>query len=125
MTETGLTRERLVSQVQDFFRGENLLIVFGTGPRFLFVGYGMNDSHLETEIRKKLNGGIPGLVVTMASNPRIDELAARSPNLWVVSGFEDNPESGTRIMNCAEGQLAVSGEKLWDMREFTSQMLGD
>ncbi len=85
----------------------------------------MNDSHLETEILKKLNAGVPGLVVTRASNARIDKLAAKSSNLWVVSGFEDNPESGTRITNRAEGRLGMPGEKLWDMREFTSQIFGD
>jgi len=50
--------------------------------RFLFLGYGFNDSHLEVYINRKLaNQSCHGLIITRDSNPRIENIVKISSNL--------------------------------------------
>lgn len=93
---------------------------------FLFLGYGFNDSHLEEYIKRKLiTQGCQGLIVTRGSNPRIDSLLDQANNLWLVCKSDDNTIEGTRIFNNQyEGSLVIKGKKLWDVMDFTTQILG-
>lgn len=92
---------------------------------FLFVGYGMNDNHLETKIRQRLTGGsVRGIVVTLASNDRIEALVREAANLWLVCGDRKDADEGTRIANGVGGELFLPGQKLWDISQFTSEVLG-
>ena len=60
--------------------------------RFLFLGYGFNDSHLERYINEKLTTqSCQGLIVTRDSNPRIQSLLNESENLWLVCKVQDVP----------------------------------
>jgi hypothetical protein len=93
---------------------------------FLFIGYGFNDSHLEEYIKRKLiSQGCHGLVITRDCNPRIEFLLAKSANLWLVCKSEDANPEGTRIFNKQHPDwLYLPGKKLWDIAEFTTQILG-
>lgn len=93
---------------------------------FLFLGYGFNDSHLEEYVRRKLTSqGCHGLVLTMRSNERIEALAGEAPNFWVVCGDEGSPEAGSRVFNRSySGWLSLPGRRLWDVREFSDEILG-
>lgn len=90
--------------------------------QFLFIGYGFNDSHLEQYIRRKLiNQGCRGLIITRSCNARITSLLEASPNLWLVC----SADGGTRICNMQyPGSLVLPQRKLWDIGEFTTQILG-
>jgi hypothetical protein len=93
---------------------------------FLFLGYGFNDSHLEEYIRRKLvNQGSHGLIVTRDSNPRIESLLEDSDNLWLVCKSDEGAQDGSRVFNKNYSDwLVVSDKKLWDVSEFTTQILG-
>ncbi|NLY02138.1 MAG: hypothetical protein GXY83_39140 [Rhodopirellula sp.] len=91
---------------------------------FLFLGYGFNDGHLEEYIKRKLiTQASHGLVITRDSNERIESLLAQSDNLWLVCKMEN--EDGTRIYNKQYPDwLTLPGRSLWDICEFTKQILG-
>lgn len=91
---------------------------------FLFLGYGFNDSHLEEYIKRKLiTQASHGLVITRDSNERIESLLAQSDNLWLVCKMEN--EIGTRIYNRQYPDwLTLPDKTLWDIGEFTKQILG-
>jgi len=96
--------------------------------RFLFIGYGFNDLHLEEYIKRKLVAqGCRGLIITRDSNPRIETLVGNARNLWIVCKEENVAcEDDTRIFNSQYSNwLSIPGRKLWDIREFTSQILGE
>lgn len=93
---------------------------------FLFIGYGFNDMHLEEYIKRKLiSQSCHGLVITRDCNPRIESLLAQSTNLWLVCKSEDANSEGSRIFNKHYLYwLHLPGKKLWDVAEFTKQILG-
>lgn len=93
---------------------------------FLFIGYGFNDNHLEEYIKRKLiTQGCNGLVITRESNPRIQSLLEQAPNLWLVCKLEAAGAEGTRIFNKQYVDwLQLPDRQLWDVGEFTTQILG-
>lgn len=93
---------------------------------FLFIGYGFNDSHLEEYIKRKLiSQGCHGLIITRDCNPRIESLLKEATNLWAVCKLEDANLEGTRVFNKRYSNwLSLPDKKLWDIREFTTQILG-
>ena len=94
--------------------------------RFLFLGYGFNDTHLEAYINKKLTTqGCKGLIVTKDSNPRIESLLSQAENLWLVCGPSDDVGDGARIFNKRyDGWLELPTKRLWDVDTFNSEVLG-
>jgi hypothetical protein len=97
-----------------------------SASRFLFLGYGFNDTHLEEYIRRKLvTQKSMAVVITRDSNPRIDELAANADQMWVITRYSNGGVVGTRIFNkdFAEPLVLVDRE-LWRIDKFSSQILG-
>ena len=94
--------------------------------RFLFLGYGFNDTHLEAYIKQKLiTQTCKGLIVTKDSNPRIESLLERAENLWLVCKIDKENADGTRIFNRQyAGWLGLPAKRLWDIRTFTTEVLG-
>ena len=94
--------------------------------RFLFLGYGFNDSHLEAYIKQKLiTQSCKGLIVTRDSNPRIESLLDKADNLWLVCKIDKESADGTRIFNKKYvGWLTLPTKRLWDIRTFTTEILG-
>lgn len=93
---------------------------------FLFLGYGFNDTHLEEYIKRKLiTQSCHGLIVTRDSNSRIEALLAQSDNLWLVCKIGDDAGDGTRVFNKKySGWLMLPDKALWNIGEFTTQILG-
>lgn len=93
--------------------------------RFLFLGYGFNDEHLETYIKKKLvSQACKGLIVTKDSNPRIESLLNESENLWLVCKMKEDGADGTRIFNRQyTGWLELPTKEYWNIDAFTTEIL--
>jgi hypothetical protein len=94
---------------------------------FLFLGYGFNDSHLETYIRRKLIvQGCKGLILTRESNRRIEALIDETPHLWLVCRSKSAGDAGAGIFNKRyPAGLDLPQQALWNVREFTTRILGD
>lgn len=93
--------------------------------RFLFLGYGFNDVHLETYIRRKLiDQASHGLIITRDSSPRIEAILNAAPNLWLVCKGA-GPSTQTIISNSQFGEcLCLEDSVLWDVTEFKKQIIG-
>ena len=94
--------------------------------RFLFLGYGFNDIHLETYIERKLiTQACKGLILTRDSNPRIESLIGQAQNLWLVCKAQQEGVDGTRISNKQYTKcLFLPAKRLWDIKAFTTEILG-
>ncbi len=94
--------------------------------RFLFLGYGFNDNHLESYISRKLiDHSCKGLIVTRDSNVRIESLLDRADNLWLVCKIPEEDACGTRIFNRQYADwLRLPGKQLWDISKFTVELIG-
>ena len=94
---------------------------------FLFIGYGFNDSHIEKYIQTKLKTQkCNGLIVTRDDNARIQKLLKESDNLWLICMEEVSGKSGTRIFNKQyDDWLYLHDKQLWNIQEFTKELIGD
>lgn len=92
---------------------------------FIFIGYGFNDKHIEQYLRPKITKqGCPCLVITRDNNERIEEILNKSKNLWLICKQESN--DFTRIKNSAYTDwLNLENKRLWDISEFTKEIIGD
>ena len=95
--------------------------------RFLFLGYGFNDTHLESYITNKLiKQGCQGLIVTRDSNSRIEDLIENADNLWLVCKMRGDAAIGTRIANNKyRGWLELPTRRVWDIITFKTEVLGE
>lgn len=93
--------------------------------RFLFLGYGFNDTHVEAYIKNKLIGqACKGLIVTRDSNPRIEGLLGQAENVWLVCKVHEDGAGGTRIFNKRYGGwLELPNRKWWEIDAFTTDIL--
>lgn len=93
--------------------------------RFLFLGYGFNDAHLERYIKRKLiSQACKGLIVTRDSNSRIEDLLTQAENLWLVCKQQGDDSDGTRIFNKQHsGWLELPTKAYWDIVTFTREIL--
>jgi len=91
---------------------------------FLFLGYGFSDQHLEEYIgRKLITQSCHGLIITLSSNPRIEELISKAANLWLVCRAQE--DGTTRVTNRQYNNcLDIPDRRLWDITEFTKEILG-
>lgn len=92
--------------------------------KFLFLGYGMNDAHVERYIIKRVKEeSLPTLVVTREWNRRIDDFARKNSCVTVVCGLA-NPAEGTRVFSPRYSDwYEIPGKCLWDFSEFAKQMM--
>jgi hypothetical protein len=92
--------------------------------RFLFMGYGFNDAHLETYIRRKLvTQQSHALILTKDANPRIASLATDARRVWVITALSDgNP--GCQISNAVyPNPIEIPELDLWRADVFGSTIL--
>lgn len=93
--------------------------------RFLFLGFGFNDSQLvNNAFRQKLvQSRCPALIITRDSNTRIEEWLDNCPNMWLICKHNDNDQ--TRIFNSKfDGWLHLEDKELWRFNHFTNEFLG-
>ena len=116
--------ERLQMYRQELLRQADSAI--DRESRFLFLGYGFNDNHLEQYIRRKLiDQASHGLIITRDCNPRIMDILRMAPNLWLVCRSIGGSDRQTGIYNTQySGWLNLNDTILWDVDEFKKQIIG-
>ena len=119
-----LKHERLQNYRQELLMPADAAI--DKSHRFLFLGYGFNDSHLETYIKQKLvTHACKGLIVTRDSIRGLESLLQQAQNLWLVCKMQEDGLEGTRIYNRKYADwLALPTKKLWDIETFAAKILG-
>lgn len=125
MITPGLSKYQTIQKYrQELLQSADVAIDKAT--HFLFLGYGFNDTHLEEYIKRKLvTQSCHGLIITRDLNERIKNLLDNSDNLWLVCKTEEQTANGTRIFNKKYSEWLTLPEKnLWDVGEFTTQILG-
>lgn len=86
--------------------------------RFLIIGYGFNDDHLETHLVPNIKQGKPTLILTRSLSTVAKDLAANHSNVIAL----DSTESGTRII-LDKRSVEVECLNLWDISEFVRNVL--
>lgn len=123
MITPGLSKyQKLQEYRQEFLRPVDDAVEKAT--HFLFLGYGFNDNHLDTYIKRKLiEQSCQGLIITKKSNERIETLLAEAENLWIICSSCDG--GGSRIYNKKYSDwLTLSNKCIWNVKEFNTYIFG-
>ncbi len=90
--------------------------------RFLIIGYGFNDDHLETHLTPRIRNGIPTLLLTYSLSPNAMKLASECANVIAIQHAMVGSNKGSSIfINKVENQIADLA--LWELDTFISEVL--
>ena len=90
--------------------------------RFLIIGYGFNDDHLETHLTPRIRNGIPTLLLTHSLSPNAMKLASECKNVIAIQHVMVGSNKGSSIfINRAESLIADLA--LWELDTFISEVL--
>lgn len=89
--------------------------------RFLILGYGFNDDHLETHLSPRIRDGTPTLVLTHSLSPNGSSLLSESPGMTVIT-CDPKADPGA-IVHTRDGTIEFNGGNIWDLGLFISEVL--
>ena len=90
--------------------------------RFLILGYGFNDDHLETHLSPAIKSGKPTLLITYALSKVAEALATSHANVIALERANEAGIDGTRAI-ADKVSTFFPGLALWDVNSFVSEVL--
>jgi hypothetical protein len=90
--------------------------------RFLFLGYGFNDDHLETHLSPSIKAGKPTLMLSRTLTPNAAAIALANANVTALEHHEEVGVAGTRL-TFNKAQQFLPGLALWDVHSFIDEVL--
>ena len=86
--------------------------------RYLVIGYGFNDDHLETHLESQIHIGKPCLLLTHGLSENAARIIKKAPNMVALSHAE-----GGFAMTDSSSFREFKGAPLWDVESFVDEVL--
>jgi len=96
--------------------------VIDRASRYLIIGYGFNDDHLETHLSPAIRAGKPTLLMTYELSAAAEALALGHANVIALDRVNQGGVIGTRVI-IDKQQVFFPGLALWDVQSFISEVL--
>ena len=90
--------------------------------RFLILGYGFNDDHLETHLTPAIKSGKPTLMLTHTLTTNAARVAMENPNVTALEYYSDAGIAGT-LLTINKGQQFIPNLTIWDVHKFIDEVL--
>lgn len=90
--------------------------------RFLIIGYGFNDDHLETHLTPRIRSGVPTLLLTHTLSENALKLARENANVVAIQYASVDGRDGSSVFN-NKTEGFVPDLALWDLNTFISKVL--
>ena len=91
--------------------------------KFLIIGYGFNDNHLEVHLKNKISSGTPTVLMTHSLTDNAK--AYQASNSSMIS-LEYNPRDPTGTIVYMNGStIEISDKNMWDVEEFAKEVMGE
>jgi len=90
------------------------------GSRYLIIGYGFNDEHLQVHLERQLEKGKPAVVLTRSVSEEFREYIKDKENIWVVSS---RPSIDGFQLMLGESVYEFDGYNIWDLDVFVKEVL--
>lgn len=90
--------------------------------RFLIIGYGFNDDHLETHLSPAIKGGKPTLMMSRSLSSKAEALAVTHSNVIALAHAKNDGVEGTRVI-INKNQYFSPGIALWDVNSLIAEAL--
>lgn len=65
--------------------------------KFIIIGYGFNDDHLETYLKQRIINGVPTLILTRSLSQNTKDIIKDKENVVSISYYKDDTSSGSEI----------------------------
>ena len=90
--------------------------------RFLIIGYGFNDDHLETHLTPRIKSGVKTVILTFALSPKARDIALNNKNVIAAEFREKAGALGTCFI--IDGtEIFYPGVDYWDLDGFVKGVL--
>lgn len=90
--------------------------------RFLVLGYGFNDDHLETHLSPRIRSGKPTLMLTRSLSTVARQLAHAHANVIALEHDASGGLPGTRVV-VEKAEIFFPGTAMWDVGSFVTEVL--
>lgn len=90
--------------------------------RFLFLGYGFNDSELETHLVPRLREGLPCVILTEDLTANAVKVVRVSPSTLALTKGNDETPPCTKL-TLSSGESFFEGIDLWNIKIFIDEVL--
>lgn len=90
--------------------------------RYLILGYGFNDNHLETHLTPRLKSGRPCLILTKSLTSRTRDLVLECSNVVALEESHEPTQDGT-IVHWKGNQWIWPDTKAWNVTDFIESIL--
>jgi len=88
--------------------------------RYLIIGYGFNDDHLQVHLEQQLNNGKPAVILTHSITDKTRKYIAELENIWTI--VSRNGVSGFKLI-IGENELEFDYINIWDLEVFVEEVL--
>jgi hypothetical protein len=88
--------------------------------RYLIIGYGFNDNHLQTHLDRNLRMGKPCLVVTRELSPSAESLIKECPNVRTLTESKTMTDA-TTYRDVSGWEYQVKG-RWWDIGNLSEEV---
>ena len=90
--------------------------------RFLVLGYGFNDDHLETHLTPRIKGGIPTLLLTQVLSGNALKLAQEHSSVIAIQQGSSGGVDGSLVF-INKAHSFIPNLPLWDLNTFITEVL--
>ncbi len=90
--------------------------------RFLIIGYGFNDDHLQTHLEQKLKEGSEALLLVHSLTDNAKKLIYKYDGMFALTASNKFTESGTTYIDKNTEEF-LPGPNLWDLEVFVKEVL--
>lgn len=87
--------------------------------RYLILGYGFNDDHLQVHLDHQLRSGKPAVFLTRSLSDNARKIAEASPAMTTIFRIDDDQFGVLHAGN----ELVFKGPPIWDLGDFVNEVL--
>lgn len=127
----GLRRLMITPGAQKYKRGYESIFerhraaangILEEADRFLILGYGFNDEHLEKTLRRELHRGKPCLLMTLGLSPSAEAVILANPSVTALVKAKDAAGTeGTEYVSSA-GKTFFPGLSIWSVDSLVEEV---
>ncbi len=101
---------------------ERANLAIDQASRFLIIGYGFNDDHLETHLTPRIRYGAETVLLARTLSDNALKLLKESPKMIAIQHAKEDGVAGSRVWIGGD-RAFYQGLALWDLGEFVAAVL--
>lgn len=92
-----------------------------SGTRFLIIGYGFNDDHLQVHLKRQLKNGKQTVILTHTISQEFREYIKDKNNIWVLCSRTTGDDGFQLIIG--NDEYDFDNVNIWDLKVFVNEVL--